>query len=137
MANRKDSKPRQRTDETPVLEWLLGGVGVMLLAACVAFLVYEGVTDGEEPGPITATVVELISAGNSHVVTFNIRNGGTQTLSNLHMTARLFDGEREIESATTEIDYLPGRSSQAGGFYFKTDPRGLRVEIQPGGYQKP
>jgi uncharacterized protein (TIGR02588 family) len=133
----KDGEPHKRTNETPFLEWLLGGVGVMLVIACVAFLVYEGMTDREEPGPVTATVVEATSAGDSHVVTFNIRNGGSQTLSNLHVTARLFDGEREVESVTTEIDYLPGRSSQEGGFYFKSDPRGLRVEIQPGGYQKP
>jgi uncharacterized protein (TIGR02588 family) len=136
-ANRKDQTQRSRNDETPFLEWLFGGVGLMLLLASVVFLVYEGLTNGEEPGPVTTTVVEVINAGDSHVVTYKIRNGGSQTLSNLHVTARLFDGDREIESATTAIDYLPGRSAQEGGFYFKTDPRGLRVEIQPGGYQKP
>lgn len=126
-----------RKDDTPFLEWLIGSIGVVLLVACVTFLVYEGINNGEEPGPVVATVIDVFSAGDSHGVTFEIRNGGTQTLSNLHVEARLFDGKKEIERTSTEIDYLPGRSSQKGGFYFKHDPRGLKVEIQAGGYQKP
>jgi uncharacterized protein (TIGR02588 family) len=136
-AKQHSKKSSGSKNDTPFLEWLIGGIGVALLVTCVAFLIYEGATNGEEPGPVIATVLEVHHAGDIHVVTFKIRNGGTQTLSNLHVEAQLRDGNRDIERASTVIDYLPGHSSQEGGFYFKHDPRGLRVDIQPGGYQKP
>ena len=128
---------RVQKAQTPFIEWLLGGVGVILLLSCVAFLIYEGVTNNEEPGAITASVKEIVSAGDAYVVTFELHNAGSQTLSNVHLTARLMDGEREVERVQTTIDYLPGRSQQEGGFYFKHDPKSLGVEITPEGYQKP
>lgn len=135
--NAKQSNTRKRDERTPFIEWLIGGIGVVLLVACVAFLIYEGVANGEAPGPITSVVTEIVDAGDRHVVVFEIDNGGSQTLSNLHITAHLLDGDREVESARTMIDYLPGHSSQRGGFYFEHDPRKLRVEIRAEGYQKP
>jgi uncharacterized protein (TIGR02588 family) len=133
---KKPSAPAPKT-QTPFMEWLFGGVGVLLLLSCVTFLVYEGVTSTEQPGAITASVKEIVSAGDAYVVTFTLHNAGTQTLSNVQLSARLMDGEREIEHVQTAIDYLPGRSQREGGFYFKQDPHGLRVEITPEGYQKP
>ena len=135
-AKKKQSEPAQKR-QTPFIEWLLGGIGVVLLVCCIVFLVYEGVTSTEQPGAITASVKEIVPAGDAYVVTFELHNAGSQTLSNVHLTARLLDEERELERAETVIDYLPGRSQQEGGFYFKHDPRGLRVEISPEGYQKP
>ena len=139
MTNTSNKRSRPRKDEagTPFIEWLIGGIGVVLLVSCIVFLVYEGLVNGEEPGPITASVIDVIEVGDRHVVMFKIDNGGSQTLSNLHVSARLLEGEREVESARTMIDYLPGRSSQEGGFYFEHDPRALTVEIRPEGYQKP
>jgi uncharacterized protein (TIGR02588 family) len=135
-AKKKTSEPVQK-GKTPFLEWLLGGVGVVLLLSCITFLMYEGITSNEQPGAITASVKEILSAGDAYVVTFELHNAGSQTLSNVHLTARLTDGEREVERVQTVIDYLPGRSQQEGGFYFKHDPRNLHVEITPEGYQKP
>ena len=136
MANTK-AKHDPRKSTTPLLEWVLGGIGVVLLAACVAFLVYEGLHGEESPGAITTVVKEIASANGTHIVTFELYNEGTQTLSNVHVTARLVDGERDIERAQTVIDYLPGRSRQEGGFYFRNDPRAHRIEIAPEGYEKP
>jgi uncharacterized protein (TIGR02588 family) len=133
---KKSSEPAQKA-KTPFLEWLLGGVGVVLLLSCITFLIYEGITSDEQPGAITASVKEILSAGDAYVVTFELHNAGSQTLSNVHLTARLTDGEREVERVQTVIDYLPGRSQQEGGFYFKHDPKNLDVEITPEGYQKP
>jgi uncharacterized protein (TIGR02588 family) len=123
--------------QTPLLEWILGGIGVLLLTACVVFLVYEGMHGEETPGELTATVKEIVSTDGTHIVTFELSNAGTQTLSNVHVTARLLDNDREVERAQTVIDYLPGHSLQEGGFYFSTDPRKHELVIAPEGYQKP
>jgi uncharacterized protein (TIGR02588 family) len=132
------NKPNSRAQERPpFLEWLLGGVGVVLLAACVSFLVYEGLRGDEQPGTVSATVKDIVSREGTHIVTFEVHNAGTQTLSNLQLTARVLDGDREIERVTTTIDYLPGRSRQEGGFYLQHDPRRYKLDIAPEGYQKP
>ena len=123
--------------KTPILEWILGGLGVVLLVACVAVLLYEGLNGEESPGAITTEVKGIVSTNGTHIVTFELKNAGTQTLSNVQVTARLVDDEREIERAQTVIDYLPGRSRQEGGFYFRNDPRAHTLEIAPEGYQKP
>jgi uncharacterized protein (TIGR02588 family) len=133
---KKTSEPTQKT-QTPFIEWLFGSVGVVLLLSCVAFLLYEGITSNEQPGAITASVTEIVSAGDAYVVTFELHNAGSQTLSNVQLTARLMAGEREVERVQTVIDYLPGRSQTEGGFYFKQNPKSFRVEITPEGYQKP
>lgn len=121
----------------PLLERLLGGIGVLLLTACVVFLVHEGINGDERPGQIAAAVTDIVPAGDMHVVTFELRNGGSQTLSNVRVTARLSDDDRELERVETAIDYLPGHSRQGGGFYFKNDPRKHTLEIRPEGYQEP
>lgn len=122
---------------TPLLEWLLGGIGVLLVAACVGFLVHEGMSGDGRPGEITARVTDIVSTDTTHIVMFELRNGGSQTLSNVHITGRVIDGEKELERAQATIDYLPGHSRQAGGFYFKNDPRAYKIQIWPEGYQRP
>ena len=134
MTARKNKQ--QSTANTPLLEWLVGGLGVILLVATVVFLVYEGLHNGEQPGAVTASVKEIVNGGDLYILTFELHNAGSQTLSNVHVSARVMDGEREIERAQTVIDYLPGRSRQAGGFFFQNDPQRYRVEIVPEGYQK-
>lgn len=141
MAGAKHTRgPRRgsgRESETPLLEWLIGSAGVVLLVSCVAFLIYQGLHDRPAPGPVSSSVTGVIDAGDHHVVMFKITNGGSQTLSNLHVSARLLADGREVESARTTIDYLPGHSSREGGFYFERNPRALTVDIRPEGYQKP
>jgi uncharacterized protein (TIGR02588 family) len=122
---------------TPLLERLLGAIGVALMATCVVFLVREGMNGDERPGRVTATKTEVVAAGDMYVVTFELHNAGSQTLSNVQVTASLQDGDRELERAAVTIDYLPGHSRQAGGFYFKNDPRKHTLEIRPEGYQEP
>jgi uncharacterized protein (TIGR02588 family) len=133
----KRSSSHETNAGTPLIEWVLGGIGVVLLVACIAFLIYEGVTDGEHPGAITASVVDVRPAGDQHVVTFRIHNSGSQTLSNLRVSGHLLDGEREVERAIAVLDYVPGRSTGEGGFYFRRDPREWRIEIQPEGFETP
>jgi uncharacterized protein (TIGR02588 family) len=130
-------KKESRKNETPLLEWMLGGIGVLLLSACVVFLVHEGLNGEESPGAISVEVKQIVATNGMHVVTFELHNAGSQTLSNVHLTGRLSKGDTEIERVQTVLDYLPGHSQQEAGFYFKHDPRTYTLEIVPEGYQKP
>jgi uncharacterized protein (TIGR02588 family) len=89
------------------------------------------------PGYCLANVKEIVGGQNAYIVTFELHNSGSQTLANVHVSARIVDGGREAERVQTVIDYLPGRSHQEGGFYFTNDLRAFKLEITPEGYQKP
>ena len=126
-----------RSSATPRLEWLLGTFGLALLVSGVFFLVYRALTHPDEPGAVVATVTDVHDVGNTYVVRFNVRNYGSETLSHLHLTARLTDGNVQIESAPAFVDYLPAHSEQEGGVYLRNDPRGFTLQIDPAGYTKP
>lgn len=128
---------RKSRQQRPALEWVLGGLGGALLLTCIGFLIWHGVQGAYVPGEITIKVARTSSLGNQYLVEFEIHNAGTQTLAALNVTARVLDGEKELETAQTVIDYLPGRTNRKGGFYFRTDPRQHHLEIDPGGYQTP
>jgi uncharacterized protein (TIGR02588 family) len=127
--------PRPR--DTPRLEWLLGVVGLALLVAGVGYLAWQGLTSSSKPGALVVTVLDIHSVGDAHVVKFSVRNEGSENLSQLHLSARLSDGNREIEAAQAFIDYLPARSEQRGGVYLRNDPRRYTLRIDPAGYMEP
>jgi uncharacterized protein (TIGR02588 family) len=126
-----------RSSDTPRLEWLLGMLGLALLVAAVCYLTYQGLTHPSKPGAVVVTVLDIHPVGDAHVVKFSVRNEGSENLSQLHLTARLSDGDKEIESAQAFIDYLPARSEQRGGVYLRHDPRRFTLRIDPAGYMEP
>lgn len=126
-----------RSSDTPRLEWLLGIVGLALLAASVGYLTYQGLANPSEPGALVVNVLDIQTVGDGHVVKFSVRNEGGENLSHLHLIARLSDGEREVEAAQAFIDYLPARSEQRGGVYLRNDPRRHTLRIDPAGYMEP
>jgi uncharacterized protein (TIGR02588 family) len=136
-ANAVGKRAVARKGATPALEWLLGGVGAVMLLAGVVFLVRDGLSSSDRPGAVEARVIDVTHAGAAFVVRYELANSGDETLSNLRVTARLTEGNREIERASAIIDYLPARSTQRGGFYLRSDPQRYRLEIAPEGYQTP
>lgn len=126
-----------RSSDTPRLEWLLGMLGLALIVAAVCYLTYQGLTHPSKPGAVVVTVLDIHPVGDAHVVKFSVRNEGSENLSQLHLTARLSDGDKEIESAQAFIDYLPARSEQRGGVYLRHDPRRFTLRIDPAGYMEP
>lgn len=128
---------KARSSDTPRLEWLLGILGLALLVAGIGYLTYQGLTNASKPGAVVVTVLDVHPVGDAHVVKFIVRNEGHENLSHLHLTARLSEDDREIESAEAFIDYLPARSEQRGGVYLKNDPRRHTLHIDPAGYMEP
>jgi uncharacterized protein (TIGR02588 family) len=128
---------RARHATAPLLEWLLGGVGVALFFATIALLVVEGLRGPDRPGEVSIHIEEVVAAGHAHIVRYRADNRGTLTLVDVRIVARLFDGDVEIERVEAGIDYLPGRSWRRGGFFLREDPamHELRVEVM--GYQEP
>lgn len=133
----KTSKARRQRDTTPLLEWLLGGIGVVLFGGAIAFLLYEGTRGHDRPAEVQIRIDDVVPVGDAFLVRYRAHNLGTLTLVDLNVSARVFDGDVEIERVEGRIDFLPSESSRKGGFYLREDPREYRLDIRAGGYQEP
>lgn len=129
-------KPAARTD-TPLLEWVLGVVGMLLLAAMVTFLVFQGLKDEGTPGAVRLVSESIVAVDDGYLVKVGVHNLGAQTLADLNLKVRLLERETEVESAQLTIDYLPGHATRKAGAFLRHDPSRYRLELVAEGYQEP
>lgn len=119
------------------MEWILGAIGAVLFISAVGFLIVEGIRGPDRPGEVVLRIEEILETENTHLVRYSAYNSGSKTLADLHLSARLFDGTSEIDSAQAVLDFLPGNSTRRGGFYLREDPERYRLELRVEGYQEP
>ena len=135
MAPRRARQPRAAQD-TPLLEWVLGLIGLAILIAAVVFLLLRG-SEAETHGDVALAVDRVLKLQRGHLVRFSASNEGSESLADVHVSAKLLAGDRVMEEAEMTFDYLPGRSIRRGGFYFQSDPEAHRIELVVHGFQDP
>lgn len=135
--NAQHTKQRRAHDPTPAMEWILGTLGALLFLCGMAFLVVQGAREHDTPGAVSFEVDDIIAVENSYVVRFTAHNHGAQTLSDVEIGARLYDGETILEVAHARIDFLPSHSTRRGGFFLERNPQRFRLEIRAEGFQTP
>lgn len=138
MTDHADAAASARQEEAPPFwEWVVAGVGLVLLLAALAFLGYEAsVSDDGPPAPAVQVLgVDRQPAG--YVVRLRVRNEARATAANLRVAGVLTQGEREVERSDTEFQFVPGRSEREGGLFFRNDPAAFRLQVRPESYQKP
>lgn len=130
----KDSK---KSINISFLEWIVAGIGLILVVGTVGFMLYQSFTAKDTP-PSFKTEVERIDKVNSgYVVIFKTVNEGEQTASGVEIEGELKRGEESVETSSVTIDYAPSKSEIKGGLFFKKDPREFQIEINAKGYTEP
>lgn len=128
----------ERAPPTSPLEWVAAGIGALLIAAMIVYMVQYGLREhGEVPGRIDIAVVETQVSGHGHTVRFKIVNRTTATAATLRVRGELRSGDRVVEAAEAEFDYLPPYSERHGGLVFQQDPARFDLRIAPTGYSEP
>lgn len=119
------------------LEWLALGVSVLVVAALVGFLVYDGATDtGRPPTPtVELKPDEAYATGHGWVVPALVRNDGEVAAEALVLRATASVAGAEEESELT-VDYLPAGTSVEASFGFSAEPDG-DVDVQVIGFRLP
>lgn len=124
--------------QTPLLEWVAAGVGLVSLIFLLGAIGHDALQGGAQvPPDIHLTTRAASRTGNGYVVTFEAFNRGGDTAAALEIEGRLMDGDRAIETSTATIDYVAGHGSAEGGLFFINDPATLTVEMRPLGFQVP
>lgn len=129
---------KKKPAQTPALEWIAAGLGLVFLIAFLGVIGAEAIADGShEPPAITIKIGEVKRAGNTYVAAFEAVNASGGTAAALQIEGKLIDSGSEIETSAATIDYIDAHGSAEGGLIFFRDPKGLKIVARPLGYQTP
>lgn len=117
-------------------EWLVGGIGLLVLLALLAFLAREAMAPPTPPDLVAR--VDSVSRGTSgwlaHV---RVHNRGRATAVSVTVEGALVTAAGDTLRSETTLDYVPGLSRRGGGLLFDQDPRLGKLELRVAGYQEP
>ena len=122
------------------LEWVVFGVGLVLVASTLAYLVYDGATATGAPPDIEVTVrpEETRRGAQGFVVPVEVFNRGGQTAVGVTVEVTLeTGGAAEPESCEVTFAFLPRRGRREGFVVFTSDPRGGKLTPRAHGYERP
>lgn len=132
----KDKDKDKGDDDTPLLEWIFGGIGLVLFAGALTVSVVNGLGK-QAPPSITTRIEPAEQVGGRFRVEFEAMNAGDQTASVVELIATLREGGTVVETHEVEIDFLPPHSSRRAGVFLDKDPKGRTLEVAAVSYQHP
>jgi uncharacterized protein (TIGR02588 family) len=131
------TKRRSRDPEAfPVSEYIIAGIGFILIVAVLVFLGWEAITGTGSPPRIVTSLEKMTVLSPGYIAHVSVRNMGEQTASHLRLRAQLTTGDT-AEDHELLVDYLPPNSIRMIGVYFKNEPTAANLEIVPLSYQEP
>lgn len=137
MGEGSEKQERQREDNTPILEWVVAGVGLVLVVSAIGFLLYQAAAGKLSSPDVTVQVESIVTLRSGYLVKIKIINHGDATAEGLVVEGELKKGEEQIEVSHTEIDYAPAHSEKQGGLFFSQDPRQFELRVRALGYEEP
>jgi uncharacterized protein (TIGR02588 family) len=123
--------------EIPVLEWLLGGMGALMVAGAVGFLAWSGSVQGDTHPDIRVEVERVLEQRNGWLVLVRAFNEGGSAAAEVTVGGEFTTPDGAVETAELRLDFLPSRSDRQGGLFFTRDPRGHYLKVRALGYAEP
>jgi uncharacterized protein (TIGR02588 family) len=134
MTEERDAEAKR---PIPVTEWIVAGLGAVLVAGTVGWLVWLATTRDETPPDVRVVVGQVVELRSGWLVTFRAVNAGGQAAAELLVEGELAGPDGPVETSEATIDYLPPRSEREGGLFFSRDPRQHDVRLRAEGYVQP
>jgi uncharacterized protein (TIGR02588 family) len=123
--------------DIPLLEWIVGAVGFLLVTSVIAFMLYHAVTEREALPDINLSVISVAPSRNGYVVTIKALNQGGSAAAGVVVEAELHKESKPLERSHVTIDYSPPGSQQQVGLFFTQDPRQFDLRVRALGYVEP
>jgi uncharacterized protein (TIGR02588 family) len=121
----------------PPLEWLVAGIGALLVAGTIGYLVVQALWRNESPPDVRIVALRVLALPDHHLVEFRAVNRGGEPAAQLLVEGELVGADGPVESAEATLDYLPPNSHREGGLLFRRDPRELELRLRAKGYARP
>ena len=120
------------------LEWVVFGVGLLLVVSTLAYLVYDGATAADTPPDVEVRLGEPRPGGAGFRVPVTIVNRGGQTAGAVSVEVVLEGtGAPEPERGEFTVAFLPRGGTREGWVSFRSDPRAGRLTARASGYEQP
>ena len=124
--------------DTPALEWIAAGIGLLLTLAILGTIGWEMIAGrGDRPPAIEARVERIVPTGSGYVAEIALRNGSPATAAAVQVEGELTKPGGEVVTSSVTLDYVPGESTRHAGLFFKDDPHAGRLEVRTLGYAEP
>ena len=123
--------------EIPALEWLLGSIGALMVAAAIGFLAWSGSVNADSPPDIRVEVERVLEQRNGWLVRIRAFNEGGSAAAEVTVGGDLATPDGTVESAELRLDYLPSLSDRRGGLFITRDPRAHDLKVRALGYAEP
>ena len=115
----------------------MGGIGFVLIAGVLGFLLYTGINENHPVPDVKLTVDSVLRIQNGYVVRVTVTNEGGLTAGGVTLEGELRNGAELVERSETVIELLPSHSKKRAGLFFSRDPNRFELKLRPLGYEEP
>ncbi|GAB3351101.1 TIGR02588 family protein [Modestobacter lapidis] len=136
-SDRQGGEPEPEPERTSTGEYVLGGLGGLLVLLLLGFLIYQAAVVRDTGPELSVTVTGVETAGNGWSVHYRIANTGGQTAVQVQVTGVLSRDGTEVEESSATVDYVPPGSRRSGALLFSEDPGSGDLQVRPSGYSLP
>lgn len=119
LCAKQSDKPRP---ETSWLEWVMFGVGSVLLLGTLGLLVYEALKFEDEPPHITVDIGSTDARRGTYGVPVTVRNTGGETASSVEIQITAFFSGGVQQQGHITFDFVPTHSTAKGWVTFERPP---------------
>ena len=119
-----------------VSEWIIAAAGAVILIGC-AIILLAGSSSGEAVPVIVARMEKVTKTEAGFLVQAQVSNRGDEAAAQVRVKAVLEPSDGTAETRESVLDYVPAHSSKRTGFYFLSDPRQGRLELQAHSFVQP
>ena len=130
-------KRKTKASDIPPLEWGVGALGALIVAAVIGFLLYQGLAGDASPPEIHVEIKHIAPVRDGFRVQFEARNAGGEAAAQVTIEGVLSRPGAEPETSAVTLGYLPARSERGGGLFFSADPRGGDLSVRARSYEDP
>jgi uncharacterized protein (TIGR02588 family) len=117
-------------------EWLVGGIGLLVLLALLGFLAREAMAP-QTPPDLVARVDSVSRGASGWLAHVRVHNRGRGTAVSVTVEGEFATPAGDTLRSETTLDYVPGLSRRGGGLLFDEDPRLGKLEVRVIGFQEP
>jgi uncharacterized protein (TIGR02588 family) len=133
-----DHHERQsKINDAPLWMWGIAALGLLLVAASIAFMLYEAAAGDSSHADISVQVDTTLPTRNGYLVKFRAVNQGGSTVEGLTIEGVLRNGSEVMETSDTVLEWVPAHSEREGGLFFTADPRLFQLHLRAKGYENP
>lgn len=138
MAKRPSASAKAKAaQQTPLLEWIAGGLGLLLVLLTLGFVGLEALNDDGSPPDIVIETSEVRQVTGGYLLLFRAVNKGASPAAAVQVEGVLRPSGGNEETATTTLDFVADHSSKDGGLFFRNDPRLGGLVLRPVGFASP